>query len=260
MRLEANGHTAHLELSGDENAPVVVLSHALAANSAQWRSQVAALERDYRVLCYDIRGHGSSDAPDGPHSLAELADDAEALLGELGLEQVHWVGACLGAMIGQALAVRGSPRLASLVLAGSAAALTEETRRLWRRQSELIEGQGLEGLAGTVLDGWFTLAFREDGANPTEEWRQSVLSNSPAGLRACYECVLGLDQLSRLRVIDLPTLVVVGAEDPVSPIPAALAMHERIAGSRLEIVQSAAHLVTVEQASKFNEVLLEFLR
>lgn len=128
MKLEFDGNETFYELHGESGAPVVVLSHALAANRAMWQAQIDILQAHYRVLCYDIRGHGESGSPPEPYSLDDLADDAEKLLDALGFDQVQWVGACLGGMIGQNLALRPSKRIAGLVLADTMATLVKEHR------------------------------------------------------------------------------------------------------------------------------------
>jgi 3-oxoadipate enol-lactonase len=250
----------HYEMHGEAGAPVVVLSHALAATGAMWQAQIGVLEETYRVLCYDIRGHGQSRSHQVPVCLDDLADDAEELLESLGLDQVQWVGSCLGGMIGQVLALRSPKRVAGLVLANSMAGLTEGARSAWFERIKLATEQGLEGLHQATLEEWFTESYRLREPQRLESSRRQILAGSATGYAGCCQAILGLDHLARLRELDLPTLVVVGAEDTVTPIPTALAMHERIAGSRLEILQSAAHLAVVEQASRFNQILLEFLR
>ena len=108
MRITANGISIHYTLNGPASAPVVTLSHSLATNLAMWEPQAAALAARYRVLRYDTRGHGGTDAPAGPYSLDQLADDAVALLRGLGIERTHFVGLSMGGMIGQVLALKQS--------------------------------------------------------------------------------------------------------------------------------------------------------
>lgn len=260
MKIRTKDHAIYYELDGKVGAPVVVLSHALAATSAMWEAQVSALEKSYRVLSYDIRGHGQSGSPTGSFCLDQLADDAQLLLDALELGQVHWVGSCLGGIIGQVLALRPSNRIASLVLADTMAILTEETHCGFSERIRSATERGLEAVQQPILQEWFTDGYREREPQQLESSGRQILAGSVVGFAGCCQAILGLDHLASLRELDLPTLVVVGADDAVSPISAALAMHERIAGSRLEIIHSAAHLATVEQAPRFNEILLEFLR
>src|SRR4029434_5200444 len=120
MKLRANGLEINYELDGPAGAPVVTLSHSIAADLTMWDATLPALRDRYRVLRYDIRGHGGSQAPPGAYTLEELAADARALLGALGIARTHWVGLSLGGMIGQALALGAPDVLASLVLCDTA--------------------------------------------------------------------------------------------------------------------------------------------
>lgn len=258
--METDGHATYYELHGMSGAPVVVFSHALAATSAMWKAQVEVLQDSYRVLCYDIRGHGQSRSRLGSCSIEDLADDAEALLDALGLHHVQWVGSCLGGMIGQDLAFRSSRRIAGLVLANTMAVLTEEARPDWLERIRIANEQGIEALQQPILEEWFTESYRQCELQQLESSRAQIMSGSERAYADCCQAILGFDHLARLRDLDLPSLVVAGVEDSVFPIPTALAMHERIAGSRLEILQSAAHLAVVEQSQHFNEILLEFMR
>ena len=113
MRVLANGLHVNCQFSGPEDAPLVVLSHSLASSGIMWEQQVPELVEGYRVLRYDTRGHGGSDAPAGPYSLDTLGDDVIAMLDALDVERVHWVGISMGGMIGQNLAMRHPRRLSS---------------------------------------------------------------------------------------------------------------------------------------------------
>src|SRR6266851_4255828 len=106
MKVKANGVEMHYTLEGPANAPVVTLSHSLATDLSMWEPQLAALRARYRVLSYDTRGHGGTEAPAGAYSLDLLADDAAKLLAALGIRDTHWIGLSMGGMIGQALALK----------------------------------------------------------------------------------------------------------------------------------------------------------
>ncbi len=260
MKTHAPETAISYTLHGKVEAPVLVLAHALAANSAMWRSHRVALEESYRVLSYDIRGHGASGGPSGGCDLDALADDAERLMDSLDLGEVQWVGVGLGGMIGQALALRGSQHVGALVLAGSMAEPTEGLRSTLRERVEIATEQGTGALREAILGDWLTEGFRQMRQRAVEEAEDQILATTVSGFVHCCEAILGLDHLDRLVELDLPVLVVVGAEDRVSSVRAAWAMHERIAGSRLEIVRSAAHLCAVEQPELFDKLVLEFLR
>ena len=121
MKIETNGIQINYELSGKTDAPVVVLSHSLACSMVMWDPQLDLLEAHFRVLRFDTRGHGASDAPQGSYTLEQLVDDAIGLMDGLEIDRVRWVGLSMGGMIGQGIALHHSNRLESLVLADTAA-------------------------------------------------------------------------------------------------------------------------------------------
>ncbi|NTV59534.1 MAG: alpha/beta fold hydrolase, partial [Deltaproteobacteria bacterium] len=106
MKIHANGITVHYEMEGPESAPVVSLSHSLATDLSMWDLQAAVLKSGYRVLRYDTRGHGGTEAPEGPYTLEQLAEDAKALLRALGIPKTHFMGISMGGMIGQILGLK----------------------------------------------------------------------------------------------------------------------------------------------------------
>src|SRR2546425_5870877 len=128
MKITVNGIAMNYTLDGPANAPVVTLSHSLATDLTMWEPQMAALTARFRVLRYETRGHGGTDAPQGRYSLPQLPDDALALLDALRIAQTHWIGLSIGGMIGQTLALKAPDPLLSLVLADTSSRLPPEAR------------------------------------------------------------------------------------------------------------------------------------
>ncbi len=128
MKITANGIQINYQLSGKEDEPVVVLSHSLGSSLAMWDPQMELLEARYKVLRYDIRGHGGSDAPEGAYTLDQLGGDAIGLLDALGIDVAHWVGLSMGGMIGQYLALNYADRLRSLALCDTAAIIPDDAQ------------------------------------------------------------------------------------------------------------------------------------
>lgn len=246
-------------ISGAPGAPVVAFSHSLACAMLMWEPQVAALERRYRVLRYDTRGHGASSAPTGRYSLEMLAGDFVALLDALGIDEVHFVGLSMGGMIGQALALDHRQRLKSLVLCDTMASIPEAAQPTWEQRIATVRAAGMAGVVDATLERWFTAPFRARGSAVLEDVRRQILTTPVAGYVGCSEAIRALAYRERLGEIDLPALVMVGAEDPSTPVAAARAIQERIRGSLLEIVPEAAHLANLEQPEAFNAALLAFL-
>lgn len=260
MQIQANGILMNYALSGPVDGPPIMLSHSLASNLYMWDPQVPALEAaGYRVLRYDTRGHGHTEVTPGPYSLEQLADDAVALVEALALGQVHWVGLSMGGMIGQALALRHAERLLSLSLCDTMAALPEGAQSVWAERIASARGKGMEALVDGTMERWFTAAYRGQEPAPLKLIRQYFLATPVDGYIGCSEAISRLDYLERLATISQPALVVVGSEDSGTPVAAAEAIQQRIAGARLVVIPGAAHLTNVEQAETFNRILLDFL-
>lgn len=260
MQIQASGILMNYELSGTEDGPVIMFSHSLGSNLYMWDLQVPTLEQaGYRVLRYDIRGHGGTQVTVGPYSLAQLGDDAIALLDALGLARVHFVGLSLGGMIGQKLALSHAERFVSLALCDTMAALPEGAQSVWAERIAMARDQGMEALVDATLQRWFTAEHLAEEPAPVKLIRQYFLATPVEGYIGCSEAITRLDYLDRLDAITLPTLVMVGAEDPGTPVATAEAIQQRIPGARLEIIPAASHLSNVEQADAFNRRLLAFL-
>ena len=260
MRIKANNIQMNYEFSGKKGAPVVVLSHSLSSSLLMWNPQMDALNPYFQVLRYDIRGHGDSDAPPGPYTLELLAEDVIKLLEALGIDRVHFVGLSMGGMIGQCLALNYSHRLKSLVLCDTAAIIPAEAQPLWEERFDKARKKGMEALVEETMERWFTPDFLRQNPPMVGLIRKQILATPVAGYLGCAEAIRKLNYLNRLSEIKLPTLIMVGEDDPGTPVSASQAIHERIPGSKLVILPSARHLSNIEQTEAFNAPLLTFLK
>jgi 3-oxoadipate enol-lactonase len=259
MRITANGISIHYTLNGPASAPVVTLSHSLATNLSMWEPQAAALAARYRVLRYDTRGHGGTDAPAGPYSLDQLAEDAVALLRGLGVERTHFVGLSMGGMIGQVLALKSPGMLRSLVLCDTSSRVPTEARPVWDERIRVAAAEGMEPHVEPTLNRWFTAPFIAQRPETVERVRAMIRETEPQGYIGCCHAIKALDLTDRLAAVSVPTLIVVGEDDPGTPVAAAHAIHQRIAGSELVVLKSASHLSNLEQAETFNRAMTAFL-
>jgi 3-oxoadipate enol-lactonase len=260
MFIEANGIKINCELSGKEKAPVVVLSHSLACSMVMWHPQLDLLEPHFQVVRYDTRGHGGSEAPPGPYTLQQLLDDAIGILDELGCDRVHWVGLSMGGMIGQGLALSHPERIERLVLADTAAIIPDEAQPIWQERIDAVHREGLQVVADSTLERWFTPNFLKQNTPEIDQIRQQILATPVSGYVGCSEAIRRLNYLNRLPAIKAATLIMVGADDPGTPVAAAEAMHAQIKDSQLVVIPDAAHLSNIEQAQTFNDNLITFLQ
>jgi 3-oxoadipate enol-lactonase len=225
-----------------------------------WNPQMDVLNPHFQVLRYDIRGQGGSDAPSGAYTLELLANDVIGLLDALSINQVHFVGLSVGGMIGQALALNHAHRLRSLALCDTASIIPQEAQAIWEERIKKVLSKGMEALLDETMERWFTPAFLKQGSPMLEIIRKQILATSMQGYLGCAEAIRRLNYLDRLSAIKIPTLIMVGEDDPGTPVSASKAIHERISNSKLVILPSARHLSNVEQSEAFNANLVEFLR
>ncbi len=259
MKISANDIQISYELTGQKSAPVVMLSHSLASSMVMWNPQLDALESHFQVLRYDMRGHGASDAPDGAYTLELLAADAVALLDALEIDTVHFVGLSIGGMIGQGLGLNHGNRLKTLTLCDTSAIMPEMAQPILQERIDAARENGMDDQVDGTLERWFTPEFLERNPPEVEMIRQQIAATPLAGYIGCSEALKGLNYLDRLSEITLPTLIMVGEEDPGTPVEASEAIHERIAGSQLVVLPAARHLSNIEQAEAFNKALMAFL-
>jgi 3-oxoadipate enol-lactonase len=259
MHIDVNGIRFNVSITGKPDGQVMVLSHSLCTNLGMWDEQMAALEAQFRVLRYDTRGHGASDAPDGAYTLEELGEDAIGLLDALGIEKVTWVGLSMGGMIGQAIALQHPQRLKKLVLSSTAAVMGEQLQPVWQDRISRSQSSGMSSLVTEILERWFSPVFLEANPPPVQRIRQQILSTPVTGFIGCCEAIRHLDYLERISAIKMPTLIMVGEDDPGTPVAFSEAIHARIAESRLCLIPAARHLCNIEKPQVFNAGLLEFL-
>jgi len=260
MKMDVNGITVHYEMNGPESAPVVTLSHSLATDLSMWDPQAAVLKPAYRVLRYDPRGHGGTNAPEGPYTLEQLAEDAKALLQALGIPKTHFMGISMGGMIGQILALKTPGMLRTLILCDTSSRIPEEAFPVWEERIAFAQEQGMDTLVGPTMERWFTASFRAKPIPVLEKVRAMIRTTPLEGYVGCSRAIMKLNLTERLSEIALPTLIVVGEEDPGTPVAASQAIHKQIKGSELVILKSAAHLSNIEQQDAFNTAALDFLR
>ena len=256
--IDAGGTTLCYRFEGPEGGPVVMLSNALASDLSMWNLQVLPLvEAGYRVLRYDHRGHGRSAVPAGPYTMELLASDAVGLMDALGLKNVNFCGLSMGGMVGQMLGVQHGDRLLSLVLSDTSAYIGPN--EIWDERIATVEKNGMQSVADATVDRWFTKAGQQRLHAEVRKVRQAILNTPADGFCACCAAIRDMDQRESIRAVSTRTLVLVGEDDPGTPVSASELIHNRIAGSELRIIPDAAHFVNVEQAAAFNRALLTFL-
>lgn len=239
--------------------PVVFL-HAFALDRTMWAPQISALAARYRCLSMDLRGSGDSNVPP-PYSMDQYADDIAALLHSRSIARATIVGLSMGGYVAFALWRRHRPRVRALVLADTRA--SADTEEGLTRRKDLIVAARREGSTG-VADRQVPALLGKTTRDRHPEIMKLVhttISRAPVeGIVGQLEAMMTRpDSRPTLETIDVPVLIIVGEEDAVTPPKEARAMHEAIAGSRLEIIAQAGHLSSLERPAAFNTALAELL-
>ncbi|WP_420403473.1 3-oxoadipate enol-lactonase [Nisaea sp.] len=256
--IDANGIRLHYRIDGPEDGRPLLLSNSLASNLHMWDPQIADLTAaGLRVIRYDSRGHGGSDAPEGPYSIEMLAEDAVALLDGLGVVRADFCGLSKGGMVGQMLGVRHANRVSKLILADTGAYMP--TKEMWDGRIKTVEKGGMEAVADATLERWFTPASHQSRPGDLEKVREMILGTPPQGFIGCCRAIQAMDQRGSIGAITTPTLVLVGAEDPATTPDHAKEIHGLIKGSSYVEIPAAAHFANFEQPELFTKAMLEFL-
>ncbi len=257
MTVTTNGIDIHYTLEGE--GPLVTMSHSLGCNLTMWDEQARLLKQRYQVLRLDTRGHGQTSAPAGAYTLEQLAEDLCGLLTELGITQTHFVGLSMGGMIGQVFALRYPHMVQSLALCDTTSRVPPDARPNWEERIRTVQTGGMEALVEPTIEGWFTASFREQRRDVIDKVRAMLRSTPPQGYIGCCHAIPKLDTSERLGEIRCPAIVIVGAQDPRTPVAAARTIHEALPSSDLVVLESASHLSNMEQPEAFNKALLDFL-
>jgi 3-oxoadipate enol-lactonase len=255
--LDLGGGTIHYELSGLRGASTLVFSNSLGTDLTMWEPQATALSKDFSILRYDTRGHGRSAASPGPYSVSQLTDDLVFMLDNLDLDRVHFCGLSMGGMIGMTLATRVPERLRKLVLCNTAPKIG--SAEVWNTRIDTVRKSGMGAVVDGVLERWFTPGFRAASPAAIARTRRVLLDTPVEGYTACCAAVRDMDGRNTVSNIHVPTLIITGAHDPVTPPSDGHFMAERIAGAEYKELP-AAHLSNIEAANAFTMELSKFLK
>ena len=257
MKIATNGIETNYTIEGD--GPWVTLSHSLACNLSMWDEQAKLLARSFKVLRYDTRGHGGSSAPAGPYTLDQLAEDAKALFAALGIERTHWIGLSMGGMIGETFALKYPDFFQSMVLADTTSRYPAEAAGIWEDRIKTAQTKGMDAVVDGTLARWFTEPYRKTNPPAVARVGDSIRTTPVAGFVGCCHAIPKINLTHRLKEIPCPTLVIVGEQDPGTPVSMAKEIVEGKPGAKLVIIPSAAHLSNIEQPEAFTKAMLEFL-
>lgn len=247
--------------SGGAGTPVVLL-HAFPLNSKQWEAQVESLADRFRLIAPDLQGFGGSAAPDDEsgYSMDSYADDVAAILDELGLDKIVLTGLSMGGYIAFAFLRRHRDRVEALVLADTRAeADPPEGKEKRSKQQEMVRGEGTSGLIDALTGALISEATLNSKPDVVDRLRK-LMDNPPAGFVGGLEAMKTRpDSSGELSAIDVPTLVVVGEKDGVTPPDAARTIHNGVGNSEMIVIPGVGHLSNLEAPEDFTAALEKFL-
>lgn len=259
MKATVNGVALNYEISGTAGKPWITFAHALCNNLTLWDDQAALLADEYRILRYDLRGLGRSEAPPGPYSFPMLMADAVALLDHVGVARTHWCGLSIGGMMGYGLAQDHGDRLLSLIACDSRPDAPPDYQAYFQHRIDLAAADGMEGLVQPTIERWFTPESVAGNIAVLDSVRAMIRSTDRTGHAGCCAALKTLAFGARLGEIRVPTLIIGGAKDKGAP-PEALAEAARaIPGARHVVIPDAGHISNLENPAAFNAALKGFL-
>lgn len=252
-----NGVVIHHELRGRKDGPTVVFANSLGTDFRIWNAVTPALEADFRVVLYDKRGHGLSEATPAPYAMTDHVADLAALLDHLGIERAAVVGLSVGGLIAQGIAAMRPDLVSALVLCDTAHKIG--TAEFWNARIDGVTRNGISSITDAIMQRWFTPAYRRpDNADFTGY--VAMLERQPVeGYAGTCAALRDADLTESTRALKLPTLLIVGDQDGSTPPELVRSTADLIAGSRLEIVKDAGHLPNVEQPEVTARLLSDFL-
>lgn len=259
MRVLLGGLGLNCQIDGPDGADWIVLSNSLGSDLSMWDDQIAFLTGRYRVLRYDTRGHGGSDAPPGPYRFAHLTADVLGLLDHFGIETAAFMGLSMGGMTGLGLAIDHPDRVHRLVCADGRADAPEAFRAMWDDRISKVETGGLSAIVDGTLASWLTDDWRAANPDRLSRLREMVLNNDPAGYVACCHAIKELDYLRRLGDVTIPLLYVGGRQDLGAAPEVMQAMADATPGGRYVAIENAAHVANINAVAPFNAAIDDFL-
>jgi len=252
-----NGVVIHHEVRGRKDGPTIAFANSLGTDFRIWNEVAAALEADFRIVLYDKRGHGLSDAPPAPYRLTDHVEDLAALLGHLGIGRTAVVGVSVGGMIAQGIAALRPELVSALVLCDTAHKIG--TEEMWNARIDAVTKGGIAGLADGIMERWFTPTYRR-ADNADFAGYVNMLVRQPAeGYAGTCAALRDADLTESTRALKLPALLIVGDQDGSTPPELVRSTAALISGSRFEIIKDAGHIPSVEQPEATSRLIRGFL-
>jgi len=259
MKIKANGININYQVDGPEGAPWIVLSNSLATNLAMWDQQAADLKAEYRVLRYDQRGHGGTDAPAGRYTFEQLITDALALIDGLGIKKAHFGGLSMGGATALGFAQKHPDRLDKVIVCDTPCQSTPTSSQQWEERIVVAQEKGMEALVEPTVGRWFPPAVLEAKPPHVDRVRAMIRTTPVNGFIGCAAALADHDYASAVATVKRPVLFMAGEKDGVTPT-AMRKLSAALPGSRYVELPGAGHISNMDQPEGFTWAIADFLK
>jgi len=258
MKVKANDISINYQVDGGDGAPWLVLSNSLATSLSAWDDQAREFGRSFRVLRYDQRGHGGTQATDAKYSFDMLTADVIALMDALSIPRAHFAGISMGGMTALFLAQRHAERFDRIIACDCGPASTPASAQQWKERIELAAANGMEALVEITINRWFPPEFVASKAPVLDKVRGMIKATPFKGFAGCAQALSDYDLRPGLPNISRPTLLIVGTKD--ATLAGIKQIKEAVPGAALVELDGAGHLSNLEQPAAFTRAIRDFIK
>jgi len=257
MKIKANGISINYQVDGPDGAPWLVLSNSLATNLTMWDDQARELGRAFRVLRYDQRGHGLTEAPAGRYPFDLLIADALALMDALAIRKAHFSGLSMGGATALGLAQKRADRLDRVIVCDSPCQSTPTSSQQWEERIVVAREQGMEALVEPTIARWFPPDVIKANPPHVDKVRRMIRSTPVDGFVGCAAALADHDYAAAVARVTRPVLFLVGEKDAAAPPMRKL--NEALPGSRFVGLAGAGHISNLDEPEGFTRAVKDFL-
>ncbi len=258
MKIKANGIAFNYEISGADNAPWLIFSNSLATNLHMWDRQVSGLKSSFRMLAYDQRGHGLTEAPPGRYTFELLCADVIALMDALGIGKAHWCGVSMGCATGMRLVQNHPDRFDCMVLCDNPGRSSPETHKQWEERIAIAQKDGMPALLESTMQRWFPPETLKANPPHMDVIRKMILSTPVNGFIGCSAALGNHDFRPLMPRVKHPVLWMCGEKDGHNA-SAMKVMQDELPGSQYVVLPGAGHISNMDQPEMFSKAMREFL-
>lgn len=259
MDVEANGIKIYCQIDGPADAPWLMFSNSLATDLTMWDPQATHFSRTHRVLRYDQRGHGHSQAPEGRYSFDVLITDALALMDALGVERTHFCGLSMGGATAMGMAQRAPERLDQVIVCDSPCVSSPAAAQQWEERIGIAKTKGMTALADPTISRWFPPETVAAKPPHLAKIRRMILATPVNGFIGCAAALADHDFRALVHTLSRPVLFVAGAKDGTTPA-AMRQMQAELPDAQFIELPGAGHISNLDQPEMFNHAVEDFLR